>query len=380
MGAVALATSPKYEIPPVIQALALDNPETYLNYERHSFNIEEAANYGLNISDIHDAPLFWGLGAFTRPEVIKLTIQTADEWDLWHYPEFRDLKDIAKILQAINGLPLASRLLDPDPNGIYMGEINKVTYRTPDYMLSSAQSFRPGEKGYQQHIWQATLGPYAVVFVNNPDSLRSDDKHRPSYWMANGRQPRVGQYENVLVVLFSLPRYPSAPRPLEMRHYAFTHAYFPTWAFDEVVEKNNWLFGRLGEGYIALYSQQPYEWITTGPDTEQEIAAPGYKNIWICQLGRASKDGSFQDFITSITQAELNIKGLQVQFDSPGNGQIEFGWTGTLKIDGMTVPITDYPRFENPYAQVEFGSLVYEISYLDMQLILDFKNGTREIR
>ena len=68
-----------------------------------------------------------------------------------------------------------------------MTEVNKFTYRTPDYMLSSAQNFRQGEKGYQQHIWQATLSPYAVVFANNPDSLRADDKHRPSYWMANGR-------------------------------------------------------------------------------------------------------------------------------------------------------------------------------------------------
>ena len=112
---------------PVIQALALDNPDEYLNYERHSFNIEDAVGFGLNIENVNDAPLFWGIGAFTRPEVINLTIQTADEWVLWHYPDFKDLKDIAKILQSINGLPVATRLLDPDPNGIYMGEINKVT-------------------------------------------------------------------------------------------------------------------------------------------------------------------------------------------------------------------------------------------------------------
>ncbi|MEA3345144.1 MAG: hypothetical protein U9Q78_02685, partial [Chloroflexota bacterium] len=33
--------------------------------------------------------------------------------------------------------------------------VDKVTYRTPDYMLSSAQDYHPGERGYQQHIWQA---------------------------------------------------------------------------------------------------------------------------------------------------------------------------------------------------------------------------------
>lgn len=96
-------------------------------------------------------------------------------------PDFQALKDITKILLNTGTAALASQLLDPDPNGILMSEVNKITYRTPDYMLSSAQNFRPGEKGYQQHIWQATLGSYAVVFTNNPDSLRADDKHRPSF-------------------------------------------------------------------------------------------------------------------------------------------------------------------------------------------------------
>ncbi len=380
MGAVALATSQKYEVPPVIQALALDIPDEYLNYERHSFNIEDAPTYGMDITDINDTPRFWGMGAFTRPEVINLTIETADEWNLWHYPDFKDLHDIAKILQAINGFKLASRLLDPDPNGVYMGEVNKVTYRTPDYMLSSAQSFRPGEKGYQQHIWQATLSPYAVVFVNNPDSLRSDDKHRPSYWMANGRQPRTGQYKNVLIALYDIPRYKSAPSPLEARHYAFTHAYFPKWAFDEVVEHDGWVFGRIGDGYVAIYSDQPYEWVTVGPDADQEFVAPGYKNVWICQLGRASVDGSFGDFISAVRQAELSVSGLNVLYDAPGIGELKFSWEGELTVSGQDIPLTDYSRFDNPYTKVDFDSLTYDIEYQGMELSLDFQKGKREIK
>lgn len=380
MGAVALSTSRKYEVPPVIQALALDNPDEYLNYERQSFNIEEASSYGLNITDINDTPRFWGMGAFTRPDVINQTIYTADKWNLWHYPDFRDLKDIAKILQAVNGLPLASRLLEPDPNGIYMSEVNKVTYRTPDYMLSSAQSFRPGEKGYQQHIWQATLSPYAVVFTNNPDSLRADDRHRPSYWMGNGRQPRTAQYKNLLVALYDIPRYKSAPRPLETRHYAFTHAYFPKWAFDEVIEQEGWVFGRIGDGYVALYSHLPYEWVTEGPDADQEIVAPGYENAWICQLGRASVDGSFTDFVSAVTNAGLTVSGLNVRYDAPGIGEVTFGWKDGFTVSGQAIPLSGYPRFDNPYAMVAFDSLVYEIEFQNMGLQLDFDKGIRGIR
>jgi hypothetical protein len=34
------------------------------------------------------------------------------------------------------------------------GEANLVTYRTPDFMLSSAQDYRPGEAGATEHLWQ----------------------------------------------------------------------------------------------------------------------------------------------------------------------------------------------------------------------------------
>jgi len=385
MGAVALATSPKYKVPSVIQALALDNPGEYFNYERHSFNLSEAAAWGMDITDVNDAPRFWGMGAFTLPDVINLTLQTADDWELWHYPDFKDLKDIAKILQKLHAAPLASRLLDPDPNGVHMGEVNKITYRTPDYMLSSAQSFRPGGKGYQQHIWQATLSPYTVVFTNNPDSLRADDKNRPSYWMGNGRQPRTGQVNNVLIALYDIPRYPSAPPPLEARHYAFTHAYFPRWAFDEVVEKpalnsskSNWIFGRAGEGYVALYSHLPYEWVTEGPDADQEVVALGGENVWIVQLGRKAVDGSFEDFINAVVSAPLEIRGFKVEYQAPNLGLVAFDWKGDLTLNGEVISLDGYPRWSNPYMQAEFGTAQFSIEYQGHQLFLDFESATRE--
>ncbi len=380
MGAVALATSARYEVPPVIQALALDNPAVYTNYERDSFNVDEAEKWGLDISDVQDAPLFWGIGAFTTPPTIDLTIKTADEWNLWHYPDFSSLKDIAKILQSLRGLSLASTLLDPDPNGVLMSEVNKVTYRTPDYMLSSAQSFRPGGKGYQQHIWQATLGSYAVVFTNHPDSVRSDDSQRPGYWMGNGRLPDTAQYQNVLVALYNIPRYPSAPKPLETRHYAFTHAYFPKWAFDEVVEKDGWLVGRAGDGYVALYSSLPYQWMETGPDAGQEIVVLGNQAVWICQLGRASVDGTFAEFVQAVTTSRVEVNGLDVSFDSPGNGEINFGWKKPLKVGGEIIQRSGYARFNNPYTTVTFGQPRYEISFNGLALNLDFENAVRIIK
>jgi len=387
MAVTALVTSPKYSIPPVLQALALDNPQEYSNFERQSIPItdESAVKYGISNTNITDAPTWWGFGAFTLPSHIDKTIETADAWNLWHYPDFADLKDIAKALQAIHGLSVASQLLDPDSNGVVMDEVNKITYRTPDYQLSNAQDYRKGGKGYQQHIWQATLDSYAVVFATNPDDLKEGDNHRPSYWMSNGRLPRSVQYKNLLVALYDIPRHPSAPYPLETRHYAFTHAYFPKWAFDEVKEVpgangGGWIFGKRGDGYVALYSDQPYQWTETGPDAGQEIIALGYQNVFICQMGRKTVDGSFEDFVRAVTEADLTVTHLKVKFNAPGLGLMTFDWESPFMVAGNHIPLRDYPRWDNPYTKVEFGNLVYSIEYGGMSLLLDFNDGVRTIK
>ncbi len=387
MAVSALVTSPKYVPPPVLQALALDNPQEYSNFERQSIPItdEAAAKYNISITDIADAPVWWGFGAFTLPSRIDKTIETADAWNLWHYPDFADLKDIAKALQAVNGLSLASRLLDPDSNGVVMSEVNKVTYRTPDYMLSSAQDYRKGEKGYQQHIWQATLDSYAVVFATNPDDLKEGDSHRPSYWMSNGRLPRTAQYKNLLVALYDIPRHPSAPYPLETRHYAFTHAYFPKWAFNEVREVGGahgggWIFGRRGDGYVALYVDQPYKWTESGPDAGQEIISLGYRNVFICQVGRKAVDGTFDDFVSAVTNASLTVAGLKVEYAAPGLGLASFNWQSPFTVAGNQISLRDYPRWQNPYTTAPFDSLNYVITFEGKSLELDFEQGVRSMK
>ena len=382
MSEAALVTS-KYRLPQVIEELARDMPSELQNFERHSIPItDEAARlYGLSFDDEKDVEIWWAMGAFTHPKVIDLTIRTADRWDLWHYPDFKDLKDLAKALQSVGLLGPASSLLNPDSNGTIMSEVNKITYRTPDGMLSSAQDYRKGEKGYQQHIWQATLGPYAVVFATNPDGLREDDSQRPSYWASQGRFPRTAQYRGVLVSLYNIDRH-SSPKPLESRHYGFTHAYFPRWAFDEVREEKaisggGWIFGRKGDGYVALYSHQPYRWQTEGPDAGQEVIALGLQNVWICQIGRAVINSSFDYFVKSVATSRVEVEGLQVNYFAPGIGQMQFDWNGPLTVGGKEIALGGYPRWKNPYAAAEFNTGKVDIKFNGHILILDFAKGDR---
>lgn len=386
MAGVSLATSPRYTLPPVLQTVAWDNPPERINYERHSIPVtdEAAAQYGLSFNKIEDFDIWWGMGAFTHPKVIDMTISIADKWQMWNYADFKPFKDLGLTLKNLGLLSLASQWLDPDPNGNLSSEVNKMSYRTPDAQLSSAQDYRKGEKGYQQHIWQATLSPYAVVFATNPDSLREDDKHRPSYWASNGRMPRVGQYKNVLVSLFNVSSHPGLSI-MEARHYAFTHAYFPKWAFDEVKEVpaaggGGWIFGRKGNGYVALYSHQPYRWQTEGPDAGQEVMALGLQNAWICQIGREAVDGSFEQFVKAVSTAPLKVEGLSVKYQAPGAGTINFAWDGALTVDGKEIALRNYKRFENPYSQAEFNTGIYKIQSGTQSLELDFNKTSRVTR
>lgn len=127
MGAISLATSERYRVPPVIEAVGQDIPEAITNFERHSIPLTDEAisQYGLSLDSTDDLGIWWGMGAFTDPKIIDLTVQTADEWELWHYPDFRPLKDLAGVLQSLGLLSEASALLDPDPNGNVMSEVNK---------------------------------------------------------------------------------------------------------------------------------------------------------------------------------------------------------------------------------------------------------------
>jgi len=45
---------------------------------------------------------------------------------------------------------------------------------------------------------------------------------------------------------------------------------------------------------------------------------------------------------------------FDVAYESPSQGALHFSWTGPLVVRGESVPITDYPRMDNPWTRVEF--------------------------
>lgn len=361
---VAFATS-GYRCPPVIAAIAHDQPDEILCRERHGLDVAEAPRYGLRHDSLEDNMFFWACQTARHPAVRATALEVAriadDPWLI----DF--VTGVDAPLEACRALiEEAGGTFDGDAVNTALSAVDLVTFRTPHYQLSCAQDFRPGKPGYQQHIWHAALDTDAVVFTNHPgtDDERGEHEARPNFWAGNRWLPRAAQHRNVLVCIHHVPA--DDPRP-------YSHAYFPRHAFDEVVQRGGWTCARRGGGYIALYSQRPARWAEQGPYAGVELRADARDNIWICEMGDERHYPSFERFVEAICAAPVECEALSVRYRSPSLGEVAFGWTGPLSVGGREVPLHGYPRFENPYCSAEFGARRYEVTRADDRLVLDFE-------
>jgi hypothetical protein len=247
-------------------------------------------------------------------------------------------------------------------------EVNKVTYKTPDYMLSSAQDYHPGESGVQQHIWQATLGPDAVVFVNHPPCVSLEGSHRPNFWHGNVVLPRVAQWKDVLVDVRKLP---------ENDWMGFTHAYFPVAAFDAHAFRENeqghtWAFAQKGDGYLAITATQGLEFVTRGDSAYRDLRSYGAHNVWLCHMGRAALDGDFTAFQDKVLALDLAFEGLSVSSQTLRGQVLAFGWEGPLTLDGEEQALSGFKHYDSTYCVAEMPAKEMFITDGQQAMRLDF--------
>jgi hypothetical protein len=356
LGTVPLATS-VYRCSPVVEHIAADLDGRLLFRERHSINILDAPQYGLSHDDELDGHLYWSIQDYVHPSIISLSRHMTEKYGVRLYEDYQARYDQLFQWQVDE----YGEIVDPDQDCHALTEVHIETYRTPTYMLSCAQDYRPGKPGYQQHTWQATLGLDAVVFTNHPGS--DNETSRPNFWAGNGIMPRAVQHHNVLVCIYHLPENDAFP---------FCHAYLPRGAFDELVERDHWICARKGDAFIGLYSEHALRHTS---DVEVRVDVPD--NIWLCEMGDRAQWGTFSRFVEAVTTAPVECDGLQVHFASPSLGSVVFGWTGPLLIAGQPVPVHGYGRFDNPYCKCEFGAPEMIVRRGKQELCLDFACNQR---
>ncbi|MDE0633154.1 MAG: hypothetical protein OXH73_16740 [Caldilineaceae bacterium] len=245
--------------------------------------------------------------------------------------------------------------------------LHKATYRTPDYLLSSAQDFQPGQPSQGGQSWRATLDADAIVFVNHPgaDALEQD-AHRGDYWRS-GLLPRVAQHRDLLIALYNLPE--TAP-------FGFTRAYFPTFAFDEHQVGKEWAFAARGDAYIALGCSLPIELVQDGPAALRELRATGHNVAWLCQMGRKADHGSFAEFRKRVLAARFVCDSLSVSYRPLQGDTVSFDWNGPLLVNGEAQPLHGANHYEGPNCVTDgWPATQMVVVHGEKAIQLDFADG-----
>jgi len=381
-GAIALALS-DYQVPSVLQAIARDQHSQREIIEREGLDVDEAAAWGIDPSDDTNIMFFWGNQQYCHPRVLPSSLRVLP-WDGYYMAE--------RIYRAQRLIQTADEAGQPRPTDLDNTEVgcaNQYAWRTAEYKLASVRDFRPGGRGFQQHVWQATLPGYAMAFSQNPYGTAPFTS--PGYWKGHGVLPRVAQYRHVLMALHRIPDAPDLTPA--------THVYFPKWAFDEVRECGRWVFGRKGDGYLAVYSHQSAHWRDPDPAVVERIHrfdshaqqtalaspydwyAPGDFNVIVCEMGNPSSHGTFSKFVSMLVQSSVIVHSVdEIIYASPSLGQIMFGWSADFRVNGSSIPLRSDHRLHSPFGRVRFGDTVFRLEYEGFSHEFDPLSGQRRSR
>ena len=342
-----------------------------------SIDVADARYYGVDPADFDNIMFFWGMQTYSDRLCVENSLKVFPTWN-WMTNRVLAYQEMYRLHDEANA-PCTDA-----PDYTAMTQVDIYTRRGPDYILSCAQDFRKGRMGYQQHPWTASLGGRAVVFTTSPASLEYNN--RPNKWAGNLCLPRAVQHENVLLCIYRiLP---------DFVDYLHSHLYFPKHEMDETIEKNGFLFGRRGNGYIAVRSLRYAYWEPKDPELfrflypdswqrryesaqDYEYMAQGHANVWAVEMGSKAENGSFEAFVAGFDRAELTGDSHSCVYLSPSRGRITFGWNKPLTVNGEEIRIHGYKRYDNPFCRAEFDAKRFEIQCGGKRTVLDFEHRIR---
>ncbi len=355
--------SKKYKVPQVIKEIAHNTHEQIIK-DSMGLNLKEIENEILN-DDIDDKGMFlWAMEAFTNKESINMTMNIFNAWKLENNNFLRDLKSVnIPILRRLGLLPLVVKILNPATQGVAIQRANTYTYKNEDYMMSTAQNYHPGTFGDQQHIWQATLPKGIHVFSTHPGSPMFDDAARnfsPSYWVGNGIHPHAVQDKNVLLLMYNLS---SRKGYLEKNRLPFIHFFFPVNQFEQVVYKDQMIFGQVETSYIGIRMSHPYQ------VKDDELIIEALKAQFVVVLGKEKKDQSFEQFMSEVSDAKFETNSKRIEFTL--KDEYILNYKKRFYINKVKQNL-NYPRFDTPYVNANRKADSYIIKYKKHALELSF--------
>lgn len=425
-GGVLMSRAEVYKVPAVLGEVA-HSKEAFEDIEHMGVPIDPSQPVtddptrpdGLSYTDPDMVAFWWDRSALTPWQTVPLTMDTADEYDLWETELFSQFSAVQDVTggDREQAVQIASAFA-PMINIGLLSAVDTRTWRDDGVMLSSAIDYRPGQFGTQYHAWQATLGEEAVAFTTSPGNAPRPNETWPDrdlYWNG-GVQPLSHQVGPAAIQVYR-PGYLSPGEGLleAFGYLPMTHAYLPQEAFDEVTStpgagpdgtpgQGEWTFARKGDRFVALWSYRALEWADhtgdgtpTGGLTEpfDLVALGGADNVWVVEVGRVGEgDGRYADFeefqdsvlaaTPLVSQEAPGADGLagrfSVLYDSPGAGALGVAPDGSMTLDGKTVSMDEDVRFSNPFATAAVGDTELTITAADNSLTVNLETGERTVR
>jgi hypothetical protein len=361
-----------YEVPEVIRLIANDNETTVIKAS-NGLDLDELAQRNLIGQDTNQIMMQWAMEAFTNPEIIANTVKYAAEYNMFSNEFLNDLKLVnIELLKKLNLLPFVSRVLNPVTNGVAIQRANTYTYRTPDYMLATAQAHHGGEFGDQQSPWVATLSNELSIFNSHPAKPLSDRgalSGSPGYWVGNGRMPYSVQDENINISIY---RIPDKMGFMEKSLVDYTHAYFPASIMDEVIIEGRYAFGRYKNKYISFIAKSELKYLE---GTDDDLIQQGKDNYWIFEISTDNEEESFQSFMDRIKANQVYYEGDTLIYTSKGKN-MEAEYNKGLKVNGVEVNL-EYDRHDSIYADNQREQSTMKFEFGGKSLYIDFYNMFR---
>jgi len=259
--------------------------------------------------------------------------------------------------------------VDARPYKPLEGSIRKYTYVTPGYILGCVQ-FQDGYPQGHESAWYANHCQlhWDISFVGGNKSLRiftnhpsdESDKNMATYW--TGSEGHFFQHENAILALYDIPA---------NMHYQLIHAYFPRKLFDEIIEKDGWIFAKAGNTAVGLKFSSPYQWTKEGSYADIEITSEGSRHAVVCEA--QTLDGiTFAEFMNELLHNDVSFdaKTMELRYSSKAAGVLAIDTKGKRERNGKAEDL-NYPSFGSPYAYSKWDSGVVVLNFDGEKIVWD---------
>ena len=220
------------------------------------------------------------------------------------------------------------------------GYVDLYTYKTADYMMTSANDFHPGEPGHQENPFQLTFNAVAQLWVTHPGERVLFGAARPSYWAGNGTLPKVNQYKAFAGLIYDIaPRTPRSISPT---------LYLPSMEFDRCEGRRQVGLCAAGQclcgGVLQQWDADAGLRLQQGPRVHRRgpPLLPGVVRL----PPQAERLRRFEDSRAAMRGAALDAdaEGRRYRFVDPVYGELRCQWGETLYVNDAPM---QYSGFDN---------------------------------